>query len=326
MITPLQVDPGQFHRPLSSLLVAALVLTATPQARTGEPPAEGVDPVRIKALWKRQKGEISSGKFEVILFRYFDGSARRLDRAEAVKRLEALKPGAGETAIEPIFNDLVALGWPKQKSFLWGTKIDVTIDGPKIANVTHKAEGNDIRGFDGHVEVAYRAANKQATISAGRSGIHLVGLREIRTIPDGEIDWENKPTIDPADGRGTVLRSSGLTVSIDPDNGFLRRLTRSHDGVISEEILQLDPTIVQGMVLPRITVDLKLENDKVRMASIYLIKSSHPNIPIAAPDFWLGVPTGTLVVDHLRNPASPTAVRTVMDLDDVRSYQNAIER
>ena len=313
-----------FHRRFSCTL-GGIILTAI---AFHAPPAVRADDQadKIQALWNRQNGDITSGKFEVVLYRYFDHGARLLDHAEAVRRLEGLKPNAEEADVEPIFNDLEALGWPKKQSFLWGTRIDVTIDGPKLANVTHRTKGNDLRFFDGTSTTSYRAVNRQATIEAGRSGVHLLGMREIRCIPVDLIDWKKTLVIEPAEGRDAVLRSNGFTVRFDRDTGFVKTLTQAHDGAIANQTLQFGPTDVQGRILPRMTVELRMENDKVRMASIYLIKSCRPNVAINPNDFRLGVSAGTVIVDHRKQHAPPTAVRVPIDLEDATRYRDVIPR
>ena len=320
MSIPADSRHGRFSRTLSGIVWVAIAFNASRTVR-GDDQTDG-----IQALWTQQKAEITSGRFEVILFRYFDRDEQRLDRVEAVRRLEALKPGADETAIEPIFDDLEALGWPKKKSFLWGTKIDVTIDGPKIANVTHTAHGNDVRSFNGTLEIDYRAANRQASITAGRSGIALVEMEEIRCIPVDFIDWKKTVAIESAEGRDAVLRSNGRMVRFDWDTGFVRRLTQSQGGAVSNETLQFDPIEVQGMTLPRITVQLRVQHEKIRMVSIYLIKSCRPNVAIDPSEFHVGVPTGTLIVDYRKNQKSPTLVRTPRDLEDATTFQAAAAR
>lgn len=298
---------------------------AGPSATADTLPSRDEEVNRIRLLWQQQSNEIVSGKFEVILFRYSDSSAKLLSRAEAIRRLKSIGNSASPLSVEPLFDDVAQRGWKKEQSNLWGTPIDVTIDGSKIANSYWKAKGKSVRVYDGESEIDYRAVNRQASITAGRSWVHQVDIATIHVVPNHRVASEKSTTLEPLDeGRNAILRSGGATVWFDRASGFVHQLTVSgHEGVI-HEVLQFGPTEVEGITLAKTVAELNIENDNVRMMSIYLINPISINKAIPDEAFRVDVPANTVIRDYRKDAKSPDVVRVPQQLSDVKRYREMV--
>ncbi|QDV34842.1 hypothetical protein [Tautonia plasticadhaerens] len=297
-----------------------------PDQRLGErssPTVTGLlDPAQLRTLWEKQASEIAGGRFEVILFRYYDQSGKLLDRAEAIRRLEALDPMADEEVIEPLFDDIERLGWSKQESTLWGTRVEVAIDGQKVANVYHKPKGDDVHVYDGVDEISY--LGNQASITSGRSNIALTDLAAIRTVPTW-VSREQDVTVEPVNAREGILRSGRAVIRFDRATGFVKRYTEMNGGLAVREIVQIGPEGDGGASLPRIRAEIRCEGEKVRLLSIYLIEEADIDAVIEAKDFLVSVPAGTKVVDfRVMDQDRPRVVKVPIGLKDVKDYQAAV--
>lgn len=277
---------------------------------------------RVRVDWQAQKKGIAKGRFSLIVFRYHDDDAARLTRDDAVRRLQALGPNVDEATIEPLFDELVERGWSKRRSTLSGTRVDVVIDGPKIANTLHKPRGKEVDIFDGTNEVRYRASDNRVTIYPGRTAIEMFDLDTIRAaanqLPRPTAKWSIEPRLDDE----AKIEIAKRRVLIDRNSGFVKRVTVNDRGSVVREVVQHGPVNLGGITLPRLVAELSIRNDRVHMMTITLVKSAEVNPATTPADFRLGVPAGTRIRD-LRLGPDPWTVRARAPLADVKEYAAA---
>jgi hypothetical protein len=275
----------------------ALFAVAARQLQSAEPlPQAELD--RLTALWETQRKEIQTAKIEADHFElHAMGSVDQQGIDRFIRALETrLQNDAAVADLQAVTKTLPLE--PKTKA--WG-KLLFILDGEAVRTREtwlwdDGSEGVSDVSYDGKVEVQYQSTSRQVNILQGRSKLRMVGLSDLRLVP--------------ALGRGTV------TVTRDAEPGVLQvsqgdfkmrvyersGLVRDRDHVLGRRrTLQYQPAqFAGGVVFPRVTVQLRMQADSLRLRSIeiFRIRSADFNVAIQPDEFSVPIPARTRVVDR----------------------------
>lgn len=317
------------RRPLLSSLTTVLLMCGVFCGLDGRANGQTSEAkAAILASWESQRSAVVTANFRLRLYRYLEAPAVTLDRARFNQLVESMDLSAPAKSLESLRARL-----PAKAVGYWGTPVQVFVEGARLRNNIQSADAESNRAAEVHIfnaeeQVAISAANQQASVHAGSSGRHIIGVSDLRFLPRRTDELQ---LIQESNDLAT-LQGRGTEIAVQISSGFVHRYTSrtaSHEdesNTVAREIIQLGPiTYADGIVFPTVTVDAKYQQGVLMAFSIYLIEQAEFNLEIPAEVFIADAPASTQIVDYRENPSAPRQHVLRKDVVDVVDAADEIE-
>jgi hypothetical protein len=170
------------------------------------------------------------------------------------------------------------------------------------------------------------AAERRAVMTGHFRCYHL-SLRDLRLIPIAtDLPCETFSTERDSTGQIVIKAASANSISefiVDEETGFVRRLAaRTCEGRTRRIHLQSGPvTYPGGVVFSKVYTQISCyTNCEVSNLQIVIIDQASLNQPIKEDVFRVFVPSGTTVVDAIKNPGAQNVFRAKEDISDIAAF------
>ncbi|MGE0606791.1 MAG: hypothetical protein AB7O62_06660 [Pirellulales bacterium] len=278
---------------------------------------------RLRELWERQKAEVVSGEFRL---RYLFRGTPYLQPIEPSEIFSLIETDEFSTSrdLQAAFLKRVALPMPVLKDQWWTVSLvlsggkakqEYLDDEPELAGATFESS------YDGETQVT--KDRRQATITRGRSPVHIMNVGEIRWIPALLDDAEILST----EQAGVVrVRQSGGDYSgemlIDEATGMALRLDMfNSQGQLAVALRQYQPTVHAGdVVLPAVSAKATYIDGQPATLAVVIVESATLNEQVNDEKFLVAANPGTVVVDKRESTTKPKIDKVGQATADVLTF------
>jgi hypothetical protein len=178
---------------------------------------------------------------------------------------------------------------------------------------THRyAAGETDLVYDGEMQTLLTVDNisRQATVSRGAGGLKRITLRDLRTLPVRDVNFEEVQCTVLPDGR-VSLSHQGTELTVDPATGFIYHQYTAF-GPSAKEVLQYGPVkYADDIIFPTLTVSATYMNGVLNAIELFLVKDAEFNLELDEKAFQVSTPSDVVVVDMTAGPGEDVVAKRV---------------
>jgi hypothetical protein len=268
----------------------------------------------LLAHWKEQAKEIVTAEFKLRTFQLSDDLPCTITRDQLCQLLKNL-PNKHLDDFTKMREQFPKGTWRTND---WPETVLVYVDGSSLCN--------EQKGFKdvchGGVEIHSRR-NTQIDLLAGRTGIRMIELRNLRFVPYVFPDkGDDQLAFIGGDKAACKVKLVAEEMSVDTETGFVHHWVskRNNEGFHVERF-QYSPTKYPGdVLLPKVVVEANFAENRLELLFIHYIEDATLNKEVDCAHFAVSAPAGATVVDLRGGPGKPKVSHPPNDVPDVVRY------
>jgi len=284
----------------------------------------------VLRIWKAQDSSIVTIYCKLRMYRHAGYPASTMTRKRFLQEIATLKAENFSQFLDSFHGQVPPPEHPRRE--YWGDDVEIFQQGVKVrnnvANSHDKSPENFTYLFNGKEEIHFNPLNHQATLIPGRSGVLILGIRDLRYFPEFyamENERRNWVVEDRSDGKIRLCRSDSSIEADEQSGRIYHILFNDAHGTPIQEIFEFGYMEYPGNIdFPTFSINASYRDGKIAVVSFYRVEECVFNEDLPESIFSIGAPKGAMIVDLRKDAKKPRQVFAPDSVTDVVEFADSI--